>query len=93
MKKLNQTGSHLLAVLLFVVVVGVIGLAGYKVWQNNQTSTDTTTNQTKTAATVPNTINNNTDLTNVGKVLDDSSSQLDGSLNDNNLNTDLNDLL
>jgi predicted negative regulator of RcsB-dependent stress response len=92
MKRLNQSGSHLLAALVFVLVVGVIGLAGYKVWQNNQT-TDTGNTPTKTAATVPTTIKNSADLTSVSKVLDSSATQIDGSLNDTTLNTDLNDLL
>jgi hypothetical protein len=93
MKRLNQSGSHVLVAMLFVLVVGVVGLIGYRVMHNNDQSVSSSAGQPRAAATVPSTIKNNADLTNVSKVLDTSSSQLDGSLNDNSLNNDLNDLL
>lgn len=93
MKRLNQTGSHILAFALVALVVGVTVFAGYKVYQNQKTTTDTgDTGQTQTA-TVPKTIKNTADLNSVGKVLDDSSAQLDSNLNDSALNNNLNDLL
>ena len=93
MKRLNQSGSHVLVAMLFVLVVGVVGLVGYRVMHTNDQSTASSSGQPKTAATVPDTIKNNADLTNVSKVLDSSSSKLDSGLNDNSLNNDLNDLL
>ncbi len=40
MKKLNQAGFHLMPVLLFVLIIGVIGFAGYKVMSKQDTARD-----------------------------------------------------
>lgn len=92
MKRLNNSGSHLIAILVAVVVIGGVGLAGYKVWQQNKAAAPATTPTAKTA-TVPASIKTQADLTAAAKVLDNSQAQLNGSLNDSNLNSDLNDLL
>lgn len=91
-KPLNQSGSHVVAVFVGVLVVAVIGLAGYKVWQTNTDKTVDTT-QSSGSTKAPSSINSQADLTQAAKALDDSSSQVDSNLNDNGLNSDLNDLL
>jgi len=93
MKRLNTSGSHVVALVVGVLVVGVIGLAGYKVWQNNKTPVTDTATTVKTSSAVPSTIKSNADLTSASKALDDSSAQVNSNLNDDSLNSDLNDLL
>jgi len=95
MKRLNQSGSHIVALALAVVVVAVLGFAGYRVMQANKTTPVTTasTQPLSTPSAVPATIKTNGDLTATAKALDDTSAQVDSSLNDNSLNSDLNDLL
>jgi len=92
MKKLNSYGSHVLALAVGILVVGVIGLAGYKVWQNSK-NTSTGSSATQVSSKVPASIKNSADLTSAAKALDESSSQVNTSLDDNSLNSDLNDLL
>lgn len=90
MKRLNQTGSHLVAGLLLVLVVGVIGFAGFKVWQGR----DKTTSGSTTASTkAPAQIKTSADLSQANKALDTSSSQLNSSLNDSSFNADLSSML
>ncbi len=93
MKRLNQSGSHIIAIMLLVLALGVVGFTGYKVQQaHNKTDSS---NQTKTTAqaAIPKTVTNTTDLQSVGTVLDQSSAQLDSSLDDGQLNADLNSML
>jgi uncharacterized membrane protein len=92
MTRLNQTGSHLLALLVGLIVLGGIGFAGYTVMsrQNSPAVTDTVSSS---SSTVPAAIKTTADLTATAHALDNASSQIDGSLNDNSLNADLNDLL
>jgi len=95
MKRLNQTGSHLIALALLVLALGVISFAGYTVVQRNKpadTASTTAQTQTKTAV-VPATIKNTADLQQAGTVLDNSSSQLNTSLDDSALNADLSSML
>lgn len=40
MKKLNQTGFHLIPVILLIFVVGIVGFAGYKVVSNKNVTKD-----------------------------------------------------
>lgn len=93
MKRLNQSGSHVVALLVGVLVIGVIGLAGYKVMQAQNDTTLQSSNPVTTSKAAPKTIKTNADLTQAAKALDSSSSQVDGSLNDNALNASLNDML
>lgn len=91
MKASTQTGSHVVALALFVVVLAAIGLTGYKVWQMNAARTATTT--ASTTATAPAAIQDSADLTQAAKFLDQSSAQLDNSLDDSALNADMNSML
>ncbi len=88
MKRLNQSGSHVVALLVVVAALAIVGLAGYKVMQARNT-VDTQ----QTAAQVPAAINNAADLQQANKVLDDSSAQLDSGLDDSQLDADLNSML
>lgn len=51
MKKLNQDGSHVVAVLLVIVVIGVLGFVGYRVMNNKKSDTKTTSNSTSNSTT------------------------------------------
>lgn len=93
MKRYDQTGSHLMVVLLLVVVVGVIALAGYKVWQMQSGNTTPASNPMASSATVPSAIQSKADLTQASHVLDQASAQLNSSLDDSALNTDINSML
>lgn len=91
MKRLNQSGSHVLGIALLVLVLGVIVFAGYKVQQaHDKTNASQTTAST---ASVPATISNTAGLQQAGQVLDNSSAQLNSSLDDSSMNADLNSML
>jgi predicted negative regulator of RcsB-dependent stress response len=90
MKRFNQQGSLHLGILLAVLVVAAVAFAGYRVWSNGQ---DDTT-QTATASTaVPSEIKTKADLAQTGKALDQTSSELDSSMNDASLDSDINSML
>jgi uncharacterized protein HemX len=89
MKRLNQTGSHILGIALLIVALGVVGFAGYTVMNKNKDKTATAT----TATTQSDTIQNTADLTAASDQLDSSSTQVNSNLDDSSLNNDLNDLL
>lgn len=91
MRRLTQAGSHIVAVAVGVLVLGVVAFAGYTVMQRNDATTPTTTSPDKTSSSDG--INSTADLTTASNTLDSSSSQLDSSLNDASLDADLNDLL
>ena len=90
MKRLNQTGSHIIAVAVGILVIGIVAFAGYTVANKDDAPTNTngTTQYNKSSG-----ITNNADLSAAGAELDSSTTQLDGSLNDSSLDADLNDLL
>lgn len=87
----NQSGSHIIALSLFILVVGVIGFTGYRLWQLQQPSTASTTHTA--TASVPQSIKTTADLTQAASALDDASSQLNSGLDDSALNADLNSML
>lgn len=91
MKRLNQSGSHLIAIAVGVLVLGVVSFAGYTVMQKSSTTTDSSTPvvQVKKA----NAIKSTADLDKAAKTLDTSSTQVDSGLNDSSLDADLNDML
>lgn len=89
MKRLNQSGSHVLAVLVVVAALAVVGLVGYRVQQSNKQNDVTASTTSK----VPTAISTKTDLSTTSKALDQSSAQLDSGLNDTSLDADLNSML
>lgn len=91
MRRLNQSGSHILGFALLVLALGVVGFAGYKVQQAHNTAT--TTQAATTTATVPATINTTADLQQAGQALDSSSADVNSSLDDSSLNADLDSML
>jgi uncharacterized protein HemX len=86
----DQSGSHVLAVALVVLALGVVGFAGYKV-QQAHTATYTVTHTA--AESTPASIKGTADLNQTSQALDDSSAQLDSSLDDAALDADLNSML
>lgn len=90
MKRLNQSGSHVLAIALIVLALGVVGFTGYTVMSKNKTVTSTATTASTASSDA---IKNTADLTAAGNQLDSSSTQVNSTLDDSSLNSDLNDLL
>jgi hypothetical protein len=89
MKRLNATGSHIVAVAVIVLVLGVAGFGAYAVTHQDKASD--TTAQTTTASS--DAINSAADLNDAANTLDNSSTQVDSNLDDSSLDADLNDLL
>ncbi|HSX31042.1 MAG TPA: hypothetical protein VLE99_03945 [Candidatus Saccharimonadales bacterium] len=92
MKRLGQSGSHIIGLALLVLALGVVGYAGYKVEQAH-TKTTSTTQAATTKASVPAIVTSQADLQQVSDVLDQSSAQLNTNLDDSGLNADLNSML
>lgn len=92
MTRLNQAGSHLVAVLVGLVVLGGVGFAGYTVMTHQKTAAPVAST-TASRNSAPATIKTTADLTTTEHALDNASAQVSGSLNDSSLNNDLNDLL
>lgn len=90
MRRLNQSGSHAVLVLALVVVLAVVGLAGYRVMQGSKT-TDSTENTSKTV--VPETISTGADLDQTSKALDQTANDLDSALDDTAFDADLESML
>lgn len=90
MKRSSQSGSHVVAVALFVVFVAAAGFAGYKVWQMQQSAAST---NTTASVQVPSKITNTATLNQTAAALDQASAQVNSNLDDSALNSDLNDLL
>jgi predicted negative regulator of RcsB-dependent stress response len=90
MKKLlnNEHGiGHILAFVAVAVIVAV-GLVGYRVMQNDSTGSTVTTSSSHA---VPKTIKTKADVQKASKALD--STAIDGAVNPNELDNDLNSLL
>jgi hypothetical protein len=88
MKRLNQRGSHILAIAIGIVVVGVIAFAGYKVMNN-----DPAADKKDQAATAPTSIENKDDLQQASDSLNDTNATVNSDLNTDSLNDNLDDLL
>jgi len=89
--KQTQKGFAHLALVLLLVVVAIVAFVGYKVVKNHQQAASA--NQTSTAITNSATqaINNNADLDKAAATLN--SQNIDGDLNPDSLNNDVNSLL
>lgn len=89
---INQRGAGHIVAVLAVLCLAIVGFAGFQVLNGNKAST------TNTAATVyapkpPKKITNKAELSQAGKVLDNSNSYLNSGLNADALDADLNDML
>ena len=87
---LNQTGFEAVGIIVALLFVAIIGFAGYKVLNMNKSaaSQDSSAISSQQVA-VPAKLKTKADLSQTGKALDKSSSQLDTSLNDKSLDADL----
>ena len=90
MKASRESGSHVLLLALALVVLAVIGFAGYRVWQMQQAAAPSAET---TAVTVPDKITNTASLNQAATVLDQSSTQVSSNLDDGGLDADLSGLL
>lgn len=91
MKTSSEAGSHVLAFALAILAVALIGFAGYRVW-TMQRAASTQSNAT-TTATVPAKITNKATLDRAASVLDQSSAELNATLDGSSLTADVNALL
>jgi hypothetical protein len=89
-ERLDQSGSHVVAVVLLVLVLGVIGFAGYTVMQRDKKTSDTTTN---TTADMPAAINSKADLNTTAQSLDSDASNLNGGVDGSTLDSSMDALL
>lgn len=90
----SQTGIGHIVVIMALLMVGVVGFAGYKVVtkQPAQSTAVRGSSQVDSIA-VPAKISTKADLETTTKALDGSSTQVDSGLNDNSLDADLSDML
>ena len=89
MKKTLQNGFAHLGALLLVVIVVLISLIGYKVW-NDRNATVSSTTPASMAQQIP-AINNTSDLNKAQSTLNNEN--VDGDLNPDSLNDDVSSLL
>ena len=88
----NQKGSSHLVVLLLVVLVAVVGFAGYRVMKNQDASVASTANESTVAAsTVPAKIKTKPQAQQASKALD--AEAIDKTLDSTQLDSDLNSVL
>ncbi len=87
---INQAGFEAVGVLAVILVVAVIGFAGYKVMHMNKAADS---QQQASQPGVPAKIQTKADLTQTGKSLDAASGQLDSNLDDGSLDADMNAML
>jgi hypothetical protein len=92
MKKSSEAGSHIVGLALGIVVIAIIGFAGYRVWTMQQSAAGAP-QTAATAATVPAKITNKTTLDQAEAVLDQSSARVSSSLDNASLNTYLKAML
>ena len=89
MKTSSQAGSHVIAFGLLVLVVAVVGFAGYQVWMKQQAAPA----QQAAAVTVPAKITDKATLSQAAAALDQSSAQLNSRLDSAQLDTYLKAML
>lgn len=86
----NQDGAGHVAAVLVVVLVAVVGFAGFRVYSNGKT---TNKSATQTAVPAAATRVTKTDVTKAGESLDDELTQADVQLDASQLDADLDALL
>lgn len=91
MNKKAQYGFAHLALVLLLLIAVIVGFTGYKVVKNRQQSSKATQTSTTITKTDPNIINSKADLDKAANML--KSQNVDGDLNPDSLNSDVNSLL
>lgn len=91
MQKTRQSGSHIIAVALFLLVVGVVAYTGYKVYQMQRPAQGPSTQAANVA--VPQKITSSADLSQAATSLDSATASLNTSLDSSVLNADINNML
>jgi heme/copper-type cytochrome/quinol oxidase subunit 2 len=86
----HQAGFEAVGVLVAILIVAVIGFAGFKVMHMNKAADS---QQSASQPAVPAKIQTKSDLSQTGKSLDAASGQLDSSLNDGSLDADMDAML
>jgi len=92
MYRQNESGSHVLGLLLAFVAIGVIGFAGYRVVMMQPSAIVPPKAVTK-SVTAPAKITNTANLNQAANALDSASAQVNSGLDDSGLNSDLSNLL
>ncbi|MDB5166621.1 MAG: hypothetical protein JWM37_693 [Candidatus Saccharibacteria bacterium] len=87
--RINQAGSHIIAIAVGIVILGVIGLAGYRVLQHDNPMADSAA---KTPS-VPASITSKDDLKQTAASLDGSSVDVNNSVDGSSLDENLTDML
>ena len=90
MTKFNQKGSTHIVAVVGVLVIAVAGFVGYRVLNANQTESAGSAKPVATQSTVPKKISTKADVIKASKALDETA--IDGSVNPNQLDQDLNSL-
>jgi hypothetical protein len=91
MKRFRQSGSHIVALSLLVFALGVVSITGYMVMQRQQKADTVLTSDIKLS--VPKTVDSKADLDATAKALDETSADLDSSMDGSVLDGSMNDLL
>lgn len=92
-RRINHAGFGHLAAVGIVLFLLVAGFTGYKVVMMNHAVSVAPAAKTTAASSAPASINSKADLTQASKALDNSNTQVNSSLNDSALDSDLNDML
>lgn len=91
MKRLTQSGSHVIALALLIVALGAVVFTGYTVSHRNKKTPVASTNAQ--TAGVPATIKTKADLAATATSLDNASASLNSSVDTGSLDSSMNDLL
>lgn len=89
--RINHAGIAHLAAIAVVLLLGVVGFAGYKVVSMNKAADSASSVVADSSA--PESITTKADLAQTEKALENTSAGLDSGLNDSALDADLNDML
>jgi len=89
--KADQRGSGHLVLIAAVLIIGMIGFAGWRVYDANRSVTPAATATTSAAAAVPATLKSTADLDAASKAV--SQTNVDNDLNTSSLDGDMNAVL